>query len=120
MLPTSLALMKPRAYAESRTYSAYQRKNATVMGKMKPRSVLRSRANSSEFWTARYFSLVVELGTSVVNGFTTFERADVPARSGGLSAPYEGVKRVTYRWSAAAPSGRLTAPSGDRVQRCIR
>src|SRR5919199_6566776 len=65
MLPTSLMLMKPRAYADSSTYSAYQRKNATVIGKTKRRSIRRSRTKSSDRCTARYLSVGV---VSVDNG----------------------------------------------------
>src|SRR4051794_21791159 len=107
MLPTSFTLMKSRAYADSRTYSAYQGKNATVIGEMKPRRVLRSPTDSSERWTARYSSEVVELGTSVVNVVPPLNAdPDISPE------PYEGVSRVTARRSAGAPSGSPAAPSG--------
>ena len=48
LVPNSWVVMKSRAYADSTTYSAYQEKNATVIGKTQLRSALRNRAKSSD------------------------------------------------------------------------
>src|SRR4051794_34100734 len=102
--------MKPRAYADSSTYSRYQRKNATVIGKMKLRSLWRSRWKSSDFWTFWYLSVEDSDGTSVVTGIhhLRWGRAD-------FRATYEALRPGDGRRSAPAPSGGLTAPSRSAV-----
>src|SRR3954451_4766315 len=98
--------MKPRAYADSSTYSRYQRKNATVIGKMKLRSLWRSRWKSSDFWTLWYLSVEDSEGTSVVTGIHHLQW-ELP----DFRATYEPLGPLTCRRSASAPSGGLTAPS---------
>src|SRR5258706_11127407 len=99
------------------TYRAYQRKNATVIGKTKPRRVLRSPTNSGDAWTATY---EVGSGGAADSTWVLIWVSPPAPGSGRVYGPHArrtsgGVNTYFRHRLGGALSGRVAAPSGCRL-----
>src|SRR3569833_2348547 len=104
--PTTLVGMKSRAHAERITYSAYQRRNAAVIGKTNLRRDLRRLSNSGLCATATYRSLAGAIVESV-----TATGADVSSTT-AVSGAAAGSGGAACAWTAEAVASSSDVSAG--------